>query len=159
MSGKNSRQYQSEYYIKNKKRINARNKKKYQLDRENPEKLKEIRERCTNHTRTYRAKHPEKVKTSRAKQYQDRKKRAMDMVGGAVCVNCQCDEISFLEFNHKNGGGSKEWRETGRNIMDRILKGDRHIDDLNILCRVCNALEHLKTKESNSAKRFQVVWQ
>jgi len=58
------------------------------------------REKWTRYMRTYRAKHPEKVSIARKKQYITRKIRAMDLLGGAKCVMCGCDELSFLEFNH-----------------------------------------------------------
>ena len=117
------------------------------------------REKWTRYMRTYRAKYPERVKLARRKQYITRKKRAMDKVGGAICKRCGCDELDFLEFNHKNGGGCKEYKKTKYAPMtDKILTHKRNIDDLEILCRVCNALEFLERKNNKQSKKFEVKW-
>lgn len=123
------------------------------------ETKKQKRLRMSENTRRWRARHPEEIKRVRKKQYNSRKLRAMNLAGGAKCIRCGCDEFSFLEFNHKNGGGCKDWRESGGVAMvDRILTGKRNTDDLEIVCRVCNALDFLERKNNQSAKRFQIKW-
>lgn len=83
----------------------------------------------------------------------------MNLVGGPKCKVCGCDEITFLEFNHVNGGGAREVRENGNKaMMDILLTNKRKTDDLNILCRVCNALDHLARKDIVQSKRFSVKW-
>jgi hypothetical protein len=65
-----------------------------------------------------------------------------------VCENCGCTDIRLLEINHKNGGGTKE-REKGKSSAKfawNIYMGRRNIDDLNLLCKVCNALHALEMK-------------
>lgn len=42
------------------------------------------RARMTANTRAYRARHPERVRQTRQKVYGDRKRRAMEMIGGAL---------------------------------------------------------------------------
>lgn len=63
------------------------------------------------------------------------------------CSNCGCNEILFLEINHRKGGGTKESRLRGRMITlgQAIIKG-RPVQDLNILCGPCNRLEYLKRR-------------
>lgn len=160
--GGQSNEYFRDYYVKNRERILARNKAKYKENRGTPEKLEAHRKRGTEATRRWRERHPEKVKQVRKKQYDSRKHRAFKMVsttGSIECRACGCDEISFLEINHVKGGGCKEHRESGRvATMERILKGDRKTDDLEILCRVCNALDFLERK-SPEAKRFKIIWE
>ena len=39
--------------------------------------------------------------------HQNLRKRVFERLGGAVCSECGCDEISILEINHKSGGGNK----------------------------------------------------
>ena len=41
--------------------------------------------------------------------------------------------------------------------MDRVIAG-RKTDDLEILCRVCNAVDFLERKNNNQAKRFRINW-
>jgi predicted RNA-binding Zn-ribbon protein involved in translation (DUF1610 family) len=65
-----------------------------------------------------------------------------------VCENCGCDDVRLLEVNHKNGGGNKELKfgkNTNAFAWD-IYMGRRKTDDLNLLCRVCNALHYLELK-------------
>lgn len=81
----------------------------------------------------------------------------MEKLGGALCVRCKCTELDFLEFNHKNGGGCKEWRESKKGMADRILKGERETNDIEVLCRLCNAHHYLESK-NKSASRFRVQW-
>ncbi len=75
------------------------------------------------------------------------------------CANCGCDDIRLLEVNHKNGGGGKEM-EKGRNSMAfyrDIIALRRPVDDLEILCRVCNAKHYLEMQYGKLP--IAVVWQ
>lgn len=65
-----------------------------------------------------------------------------------VCENCGCDDLRLLEINHKNGGGTQE-RNKGKDsnkFANDIFMGRRGVDDLNLLCKVCNALHYLEMK-------------
>jgi hypothetical protein len=159
INGKQNKKYFSEYYFKNKERIQKRSKIKYQLDRNSPEKLLQIRKRCTEATKRWRGRHPETVKNSAKLQRRSRKIRAMRMIGEVKCCRCGCDEIDFLEVNHKNGGGCKEWRENKGRITDRILMGKRNTDGLEILCRVCNALDFLERKNKEASEKYKIYWE
>jgi hypothetical protein len=105
--------------------------------------------------------HPERTKEIRQQVYNGRKMRVLERVsknGKICCENCGCTELSFLEINHLNGGGCQEFKGSKKNVQDRILKGERDTDDLNILCRVCNALDHLQRKNEQMSKRFSIIW-
>jgi len=161
IDGKQSDKYFKEYYLKNKERIQKRNKIKYQLDRNDPNKLLQIRERCTKWTQAYRKRHPERVVKLRRRMYVDRKIKAMLLVsknGKVECNRCGCDELSFLEFNHINGGGCKEFKENHTSMAEKILFNKRKTDDLEIVCRVCNALDYLGRKNQAQSKRFIIKW-
>lgn len=64
------------------------------------------------------------------------------------CIRCGCDDVRFLEVNHKNGGGNKERKEArnrGGSTMRRdIVSGHRSISDLEVLCKPCNAIHALE---------------
>ena len=123
------------------------------------ETIIERRKRVRDAMRKYRARHPDRVKKSRLIQYNKRKERAFLIIGGAVCKKCGCDELSFLEFNHKNGGGCQEHRRNhGTPIMDRILSKKRDVTDLECLCRVCNAIDYLSKKNPEAAKKYKVIY-
>lgn len=159
INGKQNPEYYKEYYRKNKARITEINKARYIRVRSTPELLEIHRKKSTEYTRRWRKKHPEKVKKARRLQYNKRKVRAMKMVGKVKCSRCGCNELDFLEFNHKNGGGCKEFRETKYMAMtDKLLTGKRKPDGLEILCRVCNALEFLERKNNKASKRFKIKW-
>jgi len=78
------------------------------------------------------------------------------MLGGAVCANCGCNVLEFLELNHKNGGGCKEHRILGNSIMDKLNSGELKPEGYNVLCRVCNALDHLKRKNPGEAMGYSI---
>lgn len=74
-----------------------------------------------------------------------------------VCVGCGCKDIRLLEINHKDGHGSKEYHNIKRegpnlfhiqqyHLAHAILKGKRKVDDLEVLCKVCNAKHHVERK-------------
>lgn len=153
------KKYHKEYYLKNRERLINKFKERYNLIRSNPITLLESRKKGTEATRRYRNRHPERVKAMRDKMYNSRRTRAMEMIGGAKCIRCGCDKLEFLEFNHKNGGGCREYRKERKNSMvDRLLSGKRNVDDLNVLCRVCNALDFLERKDIKSAMKYQIKW-
>lgn len=114
--------------------------------------------------RRYRARHPERVKEARKRLYINRKVRAMKLVSDARCEKCGCDELDYLEYNHKGGGGAKEFREYYKQngnylgMTDLLLSGKRKPDGLEILCRVCNAVEFLERKNNNHAGRYNIQW-
>lgn len=119
----------------------------------------ERKARMAGYVQRWRVNNPDKQKLARQRAYQNRKLKALTVVGNATCIRCGCDEIDFLEFNHKNGDGCKDWRDAnGIPMMDRILTGNRNTDDLEILCRVCNALDHLERKNGSSAKKYRIYY-
>ena len=87
--------------------------------------------------------------------YNKRKLKALKIVGKGIikCTNCGCDDIRILEINHINGGGYKEYKEKRKYhgsrssfLVNEIVMGRRKIDDLNILCHVCNHAYYIKLK-------------
>lgn len=67
--------------------------------------------------------------------------------GNPQCINCGCDFFPILEINHKNGGGCQERRTKSNNMLYRdIIAGRRSVEDLEVACRVCNALHFVRLK-------------
>jgi len=68
------------------------------------------------------------------------------------CVRCGCNDPRFLEINHKNGGGAREVRKANSrsNASNRfyydIASGVRSTDDLELLCKPCNAIHALEMR-------------
>lgn len=160
INGRTNAEYAKTYYQRNREWIAVKSKERYQNMRMSPEGLLVHRVRSTEATRRWRARHPDRVRESRRLVYLNRKRRALEILGGARCVNCGCDVIDFLEINHINGGGSKEHRMNGRvGTADRLLSGKRKSDGLNVMCRVCNAMDYLKAKNPIEVRRFVIIWE
>jgi hypothetical protein len=104
-----------------------------------------------NHPEVYRQLH-------RNTQRQNRLKALSRIARGGpiVCVSCGYNDIRILEINHKNGGGSKEVGRANHNFYRWIANGSRSIDDLDIRCKVCNALHAVGLKYPELVNRFTV---
>jgi len=75
------------------------------------------------------------------------------------CAMCGCDDTRFLEVNHIDGGGRKEQsklRNEHQNMILLIHHGKRGLEDLNLLCRACNSIDHLERVYGHTSLR--VVW-
>ena len=124
------------------KLVDARDKTEYtkkymELHPERKEKLKEW-------YRTYQKQHYEELKIK------DRRK-VLAIISKSItpkCANCGCDDIRLLEVNHKDGGGGKEMMkgQKSQSFYRDIIALRRSVDDLEVLCRVCNAKHYLETK-------------
>lgn len=100
--------------------------------------------------RMYQKRHRDKIRLA-----------AMEVVGRGrlECSNCGCNNILLLEINHLNGGGAKELRHGNpyRFYAD-LAQGRRPTDDLNLLCRMCNALHTVRLKYPEIGVRFEILW-
>ena len=89
------------------------------------------------------------------------RKRVFFRISGSItpqCVRCGCDDTRLLEINHKNGGGGKEMqkgKKSFRFYLD-IANGIRTTDDLELLCRPCNAIHALELRFGQLP--MKVVW-
>jgi len=79
------------------------------------------------------------------------------------CAMCGCDDTRFLEVNHIKGGGVKERiayrnekHNESHNMILLIHNGKRGLEDLNLLCRACNGIDHLEREYGHTGLR--VVW-
>jgi len=75
------------------------------------------------------------------------------------CAVCGCDDTRFLEINHIKGGGNKDRRRPRNETKNMILLihlGKRGIEDLNLLCRACNSVDHLQRVYGHTG--LKVVW-
>ena len=72
------------------------------------------------------------------------------------CQNCGCDKIELLEINHILGGGLKEVKRNNSKFYKSILDGSRQIDDLNLLCKICNIIHYVNLKFN--IKHHNIIW-
>jgi len=127
--------YRKEYCKKNKKKVLECYKRYH---RENKEKI-----------RKHRRKYCKKLRIS-----------ALEKIAGSkpICIKCGCNDLRFLEINHKNGGGTKEYKNIGgHKFYHDIINGERKTDDLNILCKACNSLHYLELKYGKLP--YKIIWQ
>lgn len=72
------------------------------------------------------------------------------------CFNCLCSDVTELEIEHSNNDGWAEKKKGWSIFITGILNGSRKLDDLRILCHVCNvcSFENFTTKSG----RWEVIF-
>lgn len=83
------------------------------------------------------------------KEYNKRiRKEAMQLLGGK-CVKCGFDDWRALQFDHINGGGTKDTMSMvgmkNKVILDRIKAGSK---DYQLLCANCNWIKRYEKGET-----------
>ncbi len=141
-----------------------REKNKEKIKRNHKEYYQKNRVAIIQRTTRYHLEHKE----WRKKYYQDwygkvRLKVLAKVDPAMKCAMCGCDDTRFLEVNHIKGGGKKQPRRDkkeghnlGHNMILLIYRGKRGLEDLNLLCRACNSIDHLKRVYGDIGLR--VVW-
>ena len=122
--------------------------RKKQYDREYYEKNKEI---ILEQKREYNQEHREKQIEYKRKRYQACKNKLIEKLGGK-CIYCGCNIPEALEINHINGGGHSEYREKGAYRIYREILGGIYPYPTELVCKVCNAVHYLKMKNINGFK-------
>src|ERR1700678_122970 len=95
---KNTRKYNHEYYLAHKEQITEKNNRWRKAHPESHQKSQK---------KWLKTHYEQALLYSREHQKEIRLK-VIDLLGGAKCVYCGCNDIRVLEINHKNGGGWKE---------------------------------------------------
>jgi len=142
------------YREENKEEINRKNRERYQ---KNPEPI-------IQRTAQYHHEHKEERKKWYAEYYQKIRLDVLARIDPDMkCAMCGCDDTRFIEINHIKGGGRKEQKglkkkdhNISTNFVMLIHKGERGVEDLNLLCRICNSIDHLERVYGKIGLR--VVW-
>jgi len=135
-------EYNRAYREKNKEKIKIK-------EREYYEKHKEEKKQ---YDREYAQKNATRIKEYHKEHYQNKRLEVLARIDpDTKCAMCGCDDTRFLEINHIKGGGNKELQRLkkkdhneSQNFIMLIHKGKRGVEDLNLLCRVCNSIDHLE---------------
>ena len=140
-----------DWYEKNKERVKKQSHEYYLSHRE------ETLQRTTR----YHHEHTEWRKKYYQGYYGEIRLEVLARIDPAMkCARCGCDDTRFLEINHIKGGGNKEHKKLGkkvtRNMILLIHHKKRSVEDLNLLCRICNALDHLERVFGKT--RIRIVW-
>jgi hypothetical protein len=143
------------WYIKNREKILKRVKK---YREEHQEYYKEYRKKyhqeykefLNEKSKNYYHKHQEERQKYNNKRNKENRLIILNLISknNPCCIRCGCNDIRLLEINHKNGGGGEEYKrgKLSTKFWLDIRMGRRKIDDLEILCRVCNACHYLELK-------------
>ena len=147
--------YFKKYRIEHKESI-----KQYYIDNREWEKQysrkwkEEHKEHVLEYERRYRETHREQIREKSRRQGKVHRKKMRIAILNIIsnnnpcCVRCGCDDIRLLEINHKNGNGNKELQngKATYKFYRGIYASKRRIDDLELLCRVCNSRHYLEMK-------------
>jgi len=68
---------------------------------------------------------------------------------GEKCCRCGFSDSRALQIDHKNGGGSREWKARGWKHLRTILE---NLNDYQILCANCNWIKRHERGEVNTRK-------
>jgi len=150
-----------------KKRANDRayrEKNKEKLKKQKKEHYQKNKEAILQKVKKYSQEHGEQIKKYLTQYHKKTRLQVLAKVDPEMkCAMCGCDDTRFLEVNHIKGGGRKEQRgfkeedhDFSHNIISLIYKGKRGVEDLNLLCRVCNSIDHLERVYGHTGLR--VVW-
>ena len=142
------------YYKENKEELNRKGQEYYQKNRE----------AVIQRTTRYHFENKERREKYYQEYYQKIRLESLAKVDPAMkCAMCGCDDTRFLEVNHIKGGGVKERiayknekHNESHNMILLIHNGKRGLEDLNLLCRACNSVDHLERVHGHTGLR--VVW-
>jgi len=140
------------YYIENKEELNKNNREYYQNHSE----------AVIQRTGRYHREHKEERQKWFKQYYQKIRLEVLAKVDPEMkCAMCGCDDPRFLEVNHIKGGGVKErdgykkdGHDFGNNMILHIYYGRRGLEDLNLLCRACNGIDHLEREFGHTGLRI-----
>ena len=140
-----------DWYEKNKERVNKQSHEYYLSHREE----------TLQRTKKYHHEHKEERKKYYKENYSEIRLEVLAKIDPSMkCARCGCDETRFLDVNHIKGGGYEEHKKRGKKVTKNMIllihTGKRGVEDLNLLCRICNALDYLERKYGHT--RLRVVW-
>ena len=152
-----------EEYREKKRRwdIAYREKHKDELKLKSKEYYQKNRQAIIQRTTRYHFENKEWVKKYYQKYYEEIRLESLTKVDPSLkCAMCGCDDARFLEINHINGGGSKEAKthtNGTHNLILLIHHGKRGVENLNLLCRACNSIDHLERVYGHTG--LKAVWE
>lgn len=134
----------NDYYRKNKEKLKERSKKYYAEHKEyyQTDHFKQMK-------RDWIGKNVEHFKWTYQEYRRKLKIKAFQMISNLLlpkCSECGCTDMRVLEINHKNLDGNKERCGFGHDMYREVVFGRRKTDDLEVLCRVCNAKHYVEKK-------------
>ena len=99
----------------------------------------------------YREAHPDRIR-SYAEYWRKKNANRFKLINflGGICCKCPVNDERALQLDHKNGGGTQEWRKFGGHTK-MIVYYLNHLDEakknLQVLCSNCNLIKKYELKE------------
>jgi hypothetical protein len=119
-----------------------------------PERLQKLLDRNRNFLREYRKRKGDKLREQQRQYHFRLKVRLMQILDQAACVYCGSELFQCLQFDHKNGGGTKELIGLfGGNTLTMKRYYIQHPEEarekLNVVCANCNILKKWRYAETS----------
>lgn len=147
-----SREYHREYRLNNREHLRKLNKKYREKNK--------ARLRVKKHKRYEKIKNTEEYKKKRrdwqrknphyGAKLTARLRREVLIKLGGKCASCEITDLRVLQIDHVNGGGTKERKHLGNDMLYRkILRMDDSeiIGNYQLLCANCNLIKAFENKE------------
>jgi hypothetical protein len=77
--------------------------------------------------------------------------RAIDTLGGPVCVRCGFNDVRALTIDHRNGGGTQH-RRSVKSLWSIYKHVIDHPEDYQVLCWNCNYIKRVENGEVSSTE-------
>jgi len=95
--------------------------------------------------KSYRKKHPDTTRKWNKNANKSRRMRALIVINSSLVCKCGRGKVSFLEIHHRNRDGKKDRKELkGSSFYDAIIQGKRKINDLEVVCKICNLEDYIE---------------
>lgn len=142
----NSKEYNKNYYQKNREIINSKRKKQKKVltQQELEDKKKKNKDRIREYNYKYY------IINGYSKNYTKKQRIQVIKLMGGKCVKCLFNDIRALQIDHINGGGSKERRAVGfsgtfySNVINSFNNNENKYQ---LLCANCNWIKRFENKE------------
>lgn len=146
------REYQKVYYWKNREKLLAQSR---EWSRNNKDKVLAQKAR-------YRKGREEELSQRQKQRYQKQKQQNNLVLYKAFCIYdscCQlCDEKNIIVFQwHHRDGNRKGHNESNISVAKRVVKANRRLEDVMLLCANCHTLQDLADKTSIRSSRLVEV--
>lgn len=119
----------------------------------------------------WREKHPDRAKAS-VKNWQDRNRETVRKwcrdfsekirlecfaLFGSVCCRCDFSDTRALQLDHINGAEEPAGHKMrgGRYLYLALIKGERELEDFQLLCANCNSIKRFENGEHKNYKKLK----
>lgn len=169
MTKEEIKEYHAKYYRDNREKFYEYNRNRFKNHREDMldyqrklyEKNKDLPEfkvRRAKIVKKYRDKPSSKKSAAyRARNYSRKYREEAIELLGCKCTMCGNDDFRVLQFDHINGGGTKDSRTRtkiwNKEVLDRIRNG---YEGFQLLCANCNWIKKYENKENRSVYKYDI---